>query len=193
LLAFFGTEGAIAALSQDRMVWSFCFRVEALAGRQHIRGRIVATIKKLAKLFNALAEHNVHRAEQVAVDIVGEEEKKGHHGAAKVLRGSLRPNGISGLSSTNGNLQYPIAARLLSDALSPQHCTVRLSQVALRDNARSELNTVIREWHSQKALETGGGSSKEQGFFLRSSGMRKESDSKSTRGRTGPAHLHCPL
>lgn len=87
----------------------------------------MASIKKLSKLFSALAEQNVPRAEEAAVDIVRDEEQKGHHDAARLLKGSLRPNTGNGSSAHNGSYEHPVFGRLLSDALSPQVLTAHLA------------------------------------------------------------------
>lgn len=125
----------------------------------------MATINKLSKLFTALAEQNVSRAEDIASDIVSEEERRGHHGAAKLLRGSLRPNGGNGGQSSNGSLQHPTFSRLLSDALSPQHVSTKLSDVALRPKVREELDTIIREWRYQSELAAAGVRRRSRLFF----------------------------
>jgi SpoVK/Ycf46/Vps4 family AAA+-type ATPase len=127
--------------------------------------KIVATINKLSKLFTALAEQNVSRAEDIASDIVAEEERKGHHSAAKLLRGSLRPNGGNGGHSSNGALQHPTFGRLLSEALSPQHVATKVRDVALRPKVREELDTVIREWRHQSELAAAGVRRRSRLFF----------------------------
>lgn len=124
----------------------------------------MATINKLSKLFTALAEQDVSRAEDIASAIVSEEERKGHHGAAKLLRGSLRPNGGNGGHSSNG-AQHPTFSRLFSDALSPQHVSTKLSDVALRPKVRAELDTVLQEWRHQLELEAAGVRRRSRLFF----------------------------
>jgi SpoVK/Ycf46/Vps4 family AAA+-type ATPase len=114
---------------------------------------VVATINKLSKLFSALAEQNVHRAEEIASDIVFDEERKGHRSAARQLRGSLRPNGGNG---SNGTYQAPTFSKLLSDALSPQHLPVRLADVSLRPAMHREIDTIIQEWRHQSELAAAG-------------------------------------
>ena len=125
----------------------------------------MATINKLSKLFTALAEQNVHRAEEIASDIVNDEEQKGHHGAARMLKGSLHPNKGNGSPALNGSSDHPAFTRLLSDALSPQHVSTRLSDVSLRRNARAELDVVIKEWRNNSALETAGIPRRSRLFF----------------------------
>ena len=125
----------------------------------------MASINKLSKLFSALAEQNVPRAEEVAADIVHDEEQKGHHSAARLLKGSLHPNTGNGSSARNGNYNHPVFARLLSEALSPQVLTTHLSDVSLRSTTRAELATVIKEWRSHSALEAAGIPRRSRLFF----------------------------
>ncbi len=125
----------------------------------------MASIKKLSKLFSALAEQNVPRAEEAAVDIVRDEEQKGHHDAARLLKGSLRPNTGNGSSAHNGSYEHPVFGRLLSDALSPQVLTAHLSDVSLRSATRAELATVIKEWRNQSELQAAGIPRRSRLFF----------------------------
>jgi SpoVK/Ycf46/Vps4 family AAA+-type ATPase len=125
----------------------------------------VASINKLSKLFGALSEQNVLRAEEIAADIVKDEEHKGHHGAARLLKGSLHPNGGNGSSARNGYYDHPVFGRLLSEALSPQVLTTHLSDVSLRPTTRAELHTVIKEWRNHSALEAAGIPRRSRLFF----------------------------
>jgi len=125
----------------------------------------VANINKLSKFFSALAEQDVPRAEEVAADIVHDEEQKGHHGAARLLKGSLRPNTGNGCSARNGDYDHPVFARFLSEALSPQVLTTHLSDVSLRPSTRAELATVIKEWRNHSALEAAGIPRRSRLFF----------------------------
>lgn len=92
--------------------------------------------------------HDVERAAQIAAQIVGDEEKKGHRDAARQLRGALRPNGL-----TNGS-QIEVQSRyhgLLSQSLVQQTGATKLADLALRASLRADLETVVREW--QRKLE----------------------------------------
>ncbi|MDB6033281.1 MAG: hypothetical protein JWM16_3619, partial [Verrucomicrobiales bacterium] len=75
-------------------------------------------IRQLNTLFRAIASHDLHTAESIAAQIANDEEKKGHHTAAQLLRGSLRPNSTKDpgpVHSQNGRSEQ---ARLLSNALT---------------------------------------------------------------------------
>lgn len=117
---------------------------------------IVATIKKLSKLFSALGEQNLHRAGEIAAEIAQDEENKGHRDAARLLRGYLQTNGANGSMALNGTANQPGFARLISEALSPQLSYVPLSGISLRRSARTELENVVREWRSQAQLQAAG-------------------------------------
>jgi len=116
----------------------------------------VPTINTLSKLFAALADQDISRAQQFASQIIGDEERNGHHNAAKLLKGSLRPN-----SNTNGNnhgasFQQPMLSRLFTDALAPQDIATKLQEVALRLSTRAELDMLMSEWRNRTALESAG-------------------------------------
>ena len=125
----------------------------------------MATIKKLSKLFSAIAEANVSQADAIASEIASDEEEKGHHGAARLLTGSLRPNSKPSQTYVNGSLNQPAFARLLADALAPQQVATRLSEIRLRSGARAELETVIEEWRNQSALQAAGIPRRSRLFF----------------------------
>jgi len=116
----------------------------------------VATIKKLSKLFSALGEQSLHRAAEIAAEIAQDEEKKGHRGAARLLRGYLQTNGAHGAVGLNGGGGQPAFGRLISEGLSPQQPSVPLAEVTLRRSARTELENVVREWRSQPQLQAAG-------------------------------------
>lgn len=103
------------------------------------------TIRQLAKLFQAVSARDLESAEQIAKQIAGFEERKGHHSAAQLLRGSLHSNGISGHRApepisgilTNGNF--------LEAALSRGRSSTRLKDVMLRPKRRAALEALINE------------------------------------------------
>ncbi len=125
----------------------------------------MASINRLSKLFGAIAEQNIARAEEIAADIVHDEEQKGHHGAARLLKGSLRPNAGNGSAARIGGSDHPVFARLLTEALSPQLTTTRLSDVCLRPATRTDLETVIKEWRNTGALANAGIPRRSRLFF----------------------------
>ena len=117
---------------------------------------IVATIKKLSKLFNALSGQDLHRAVNVAAEIVQEEEKKGHHSAARLLQGSLHPNSGNGTGQRTPSDVPVYQAKLLSDALSPQNPDTRITDVVLSPHARADLAEIVREWKASAELRAAG-------------------------------------
>jgi len=126
---------------------------------------VVATISKLSKLFGALAEQNMPRAEAIAAEIAHDEEQKGHQDAARLLKGSLHPNTGNGSPVGNGSSEHPVFARLLTEALSTQHVTTRLSDVSLRHSTRAELEMVIKEWRNHPQLAAAGIPRRSRLFF----------------------------
>ncbi|HTS13141.1 MAG TPA: ATP-binding protein [Candidatus Limnocylindrales bacterium] len=119
------------------------------------------TIRQLARLFQAVSGRDLESAEQIASQIAGFEEKKGHHSAAQLLRGSLSPNGIKGHRGvepisgvlTNGNF--------LEAALSRGHGLTRLNDAMLRPASRAALEALIDET--------------KHGAYLSSRGIRRRS------------------
>jgi SpoVK/Ycf46/Vps4 family AAA+-type ATPase len=119
------------------------------------------TIRQLARLFQAVSERNLESAEQIAKQIASVEEKKGHHSAAHLLRGSLHSNGIKGHRApepisglvTNGNL--------LEAALSRGQSCTRLKDVMLRPACRAALEALFNETR--------------HGAYLSSKGIRRRS------------------
>ena len=119
------------------------------------------TIRQLATLFKALSGKDLESAEQIAKQIASFEEKKGHHSAAQLLRGSLHPNGIKGHRAhepisgilTNGNF--------LEAALSRGQNTTRLKDVMLRSTHRAALEALVNETR--------------HGAYLSSKGIRRRS------------------
>jgi SpoVK/Ycf46/Vps4 family AAA+-type ATPase len=115
----------------------------------------VASTQKLSKLFHAVAQHDFGKATEIASEIAGQEEKRGHRDAARLLRGSLRPN-----QPTNGSastaLLHPTSAQLLSQSLAPQTATVSFAELCLRRSVRTELETIMQEWRYSPELMKAG-------------------------------------
>jgi hypothetical protein len=142
------------------------FRIESPPpSLHHPEVNAVATINKLSKLFGALAEENVPRAEAIASEIANDEEQKGHHGAARLLKGSLRPNSTNNRTYANGSLHQAAFTRLLADALAPQRVLTPLSEICLRKATRAELTTIMEEWRNQSALQAAGVPRRSRLFF----------------------------
>lgn len=121
----------------------------------------MATIRQLAKLFQALSERDQESAREIAKQIAAAEEKKGNHSAAQLLRGSLRSNGFRGHRAlepisgvlTNGNL--------LDAALSRGESSAKLIDVMLRPKCRAQLEALVNETR--------------HGAYLSSKGIRRRS------------------
>src|SRR5882762_225782 len=137
-----------------------------LSSRHTVRVRFnfrfrMPTIRQLAKLFQAVSGRDLESAEQIAKQIASFEEKRGHHSAAQLLRGSLHANGIRGHRApepisgilTNGNF--------LEAALSRGQSSTRLKDVMLRRAYRSALEALVNETR--------------HGAYLSSKGIRRRS------------------
>ncbi len=109
----------------------------------------VAKTQSLSRLFQALSAHDIDKATQVAAQIVGDEEKKGHRDAARQLRGALRPNGLA--NGTSRDFQ-PRHHGLLSQSLVAQTEAANLSELSLRPALRRDLETIVREWQRKGDL-----------------------------------------
>jgi SpoVK/Ycf46/Vps4 family AAA+-type ATPase len=110
----------------------------------------VPSIGLLSKLFAAIASENQRDVEQIATEIIADEEKKGHSMAARHLRGSLNPN--SARTVSNG-LGVPTALKLLSDPFVDTADNKRLRNIFLPDPARRELETIVKEWRVRDVLK----------------------------------------
>jgi SpoVK/Ycf46/Vps4 family AAA+-type ATPase len=112
------------------------------------------TIDQLSRLFKALSNGDSHGAEQIAIQIASDEEKKGHRTAAQLLKGSLVPNGTKSLvdeqrrPSTNGS------SAILMSALSSRSAAVALEDVYLRKDARTRLQEVVKEFKNKDCLKS---------------------------------------
>jgi SpoVK/Ycf46/Vps4 family AAA+-type ATPase len=124
----------------------------------------MANVHKLAKLFRAISDTDLGRAASLAQELIQEEERRGHRGAAATLRGSLNPNGKSGSHIVHSDVALASGA-LLTSALSPISGTIRLVDVKLRAATRKELGAIINEWNHRKALDRLGVSRRNKLFF----------------------------
>src|SRR6185436_1866550 len=87
-------------------------------------------------------------ATSLAAAICRDEAKKGHHGAARRLRGALSAHGLNG-AYTNG---HPIDATFPGQALSRLPTDVQMDEVVLAPGARAELGDVLSEWKHRDRL-----------------------------------------
>lgn len=117
----------------------------------------MAQVGQLAKLFKAIAAGDLVSAQEVAADITASEERLGHHGAAQMLRGSLRPNQPKAANGQHGsaNGSGPATARgvMLHDALTLLRPEVPLDDVRLRSALRTSINELRLEWQHREDLE----------------------------------------
>lgn len=113
----------------------------------------MATTKKLAELFRALAASDTRSAEGIAAQICAIEEQKGHHSAARLLRGSLHGNGnaVKRNDLPFGGASHD-GAGIISTALALLPNDVKLSDVVLSAKVRTELEGLLVEWKNRDRL-----------------------------------------
>jgi SpoVK/Ycf46/Vps4 family AAA+-type ATPase len=113
----------------------------------------MASISQLTKLFKAVAAADFSVAEEVATEISHTEEQRGHHTAAQVLRGALRPNTRRN-GSDNGvaRIVQQAHSTLLSSALTSVETDCSFDDIVLRPLARSEFADLIAEWKNRDEL-----------------------------------------
>ena len=121
----------------------------------------MATIRQLAKLFQAVSGGDLESADQIAKQIASIEEKKGHHSAAQLLRGSLHSNGMRGHRAVEQISGVLMNGNFLEAALSRGQSLTRLKDVMLRSACRKALEALIRETR--------------HGAYLSSKGIRRRS------------------
>ena len=120
----------------------------------------LATMPKvddLARLFTAIASHDWNGAQALAAQIAKREEESGHHGAAQLLRGALRPN-LQRTSAPPSESPPNVdgIARPLVTSLTRLPLAGGLGEVRLRPNVRRELSAVVKEWQFRHTLQERG-------------------------------------
>lgn len=115
----------------------------------------MASVDQLSKLFKALGTGDIASAQNVASEISDAEERIGHHGAARLLRGSLRPNGSKAGQHANG-AGRSAQGLMLAEALTSVPADTELASVRLRPAARSVMTELLAEWtHRVRLAEAG--------------------------------------
>jgi AAA+ superfamily predicted ATPase len=117
----------------------------------------MATTRKLADLFRAIAGDDLSRAASIASEICIGEERKGHRSAARLLRGALHSNGASHALPKTARLPDQQAnGGVLTTALSSLPAEPPLKDVVLVPSARRLLESVVAEWKRRDALHRRG-------------------------------------
>lgn len=119
------------------------------------------TIRQLARLFQAVSTKDLQSAEDIAGQIALFEEKKGHHTAAQILRGSLNSNGITGHRPVEQISAFLSNGNFLEAALSRGENSTLLKDVMLRPDCRKALQDLVNETRHSA--------------YLRSKGIRRRS------------------
>ena len=114
----------------------------------------MAKTTELARLFKAIGTGDLAEATVIAGAISAGEEKRGHHVAARLLLGSLRPNlprATNGTAAQGGTTNL-----MLGQALTRSTTQVLLDEVKLRAPTRVLFNDLVAEWHHAKELAASG-------------------------------------
>jgi SpoVK/Ycf46/Vps4 family AAA+-type ATPase len=117
----------------------------------------MATTRKLVELFRAIAAEDFDGASAAAGQICKSEERMGHRGAARLLRGAL--NGYRNGAATNGLSSLHSEAKspgIMASALFRLDSNVMLDDVFLANAVRRELDVVISEWTHRRRLSEHG-------------------------------------
>ena len=114
------------------------------------------SIEQLSKLFKALAHKDLDAAEQQAIAIAVDEERKGHTTAAQRLKGALSANGAQSIVDPHGPVAKNGTAALLTGALSQRTRTVCLDDVVMRPEVRRVLEELVRELKGHTELRNRG-------------------------------------
>ncbi len=118
----------------------------------------MATTRRLADLFRAIAAEDLSGAASIASEICKGEERKGHRSAARVLRGALHANGASHAVPKTARLpdnQQAIGG-LFTTALASLPAEPPLDEVVLAPSARRLLQSIVAEWKKREVLHRRG-------------------------------------
>ncbi len=87
----------------------------------------------------------MHKAEVIANEIAGAEEKTGHHSAAQLLRGALHPNGSRVHRNVESTMTVIPPESFISSALALIKAETLLPDVVLRPDCRKRLESILAE------------------------------------------------
>ncbi len=117
----------------------------------------MASTKQLAALFRAIAAENVGGATEIAAQICNQEEMKGHHTAARMLRGALNASRNGGSDGRrHPHPGHVNGAGILTTALTRISTDSGFSRVTLTAAAQQELESLVLEWKHRAKLEERG-------------------------------------
>jgi hypothetical protein len=118
----------------------------------------MATTRRLAQLFRAIASEDLVRAAEVAETICAETERAGHRNAARDLRGVLASTqGGASKRVDSGRATGDNAPQsLISNGLTRLTVERGLVELELSHKSRTTLNEVIVEWKNASLLQRHG-------------------------------------
>ena len=112
------------------------------------------SVDELTALFRAISTRDWTSVEQAAQSVAARQDERGHHSAARRLRGALiSKNGSAKRHESNGQA---VATFAPANSLLRLDRVVELDSVRLRPKARLALAMFIREWEHRSQLQSKG-------------------------------------
>ncbi len=133
----------------------------------------MSSSRRLAQLFHAISERDWSAVKSAAEGICVESDEKGHHSIAKMLRGSLTPNGVINGSARPDSSQLSNCATFAPNLTRLVSAPYRLEDVRLRTKQRTEISEVVAEWRHRDALVARGMAPRTKLFFHGPPGIGK--------------------
>jgi AAA+ superfamily predicted ATPase len=120
----------------------------------------MTTTRKLTQIFRAIADGKLQDAAELANEYCRLEQRKGHRGVARQLRGALSVGRGQSHSQPHGpgdsDIEPSMRGNLFSTALMRMETPRSLSSVLLPTQLRSNLDEIIGEWKQQDKLRRHG-------------------------------------
>ncbi|MEQ9407689.1 MAG: ATP-binding protein [Fuerstiella sp.] len=107
----------------------------------------------LTALFRAISAKDWATVEEAARGIAAREDRKGHHAAARALRGALIQNGAA---SRNGTPPFEAQQAVIASSLLRLSEKVDIADVRLKRAARLEIDRIVNEWKHRNVLKKKG-------------------------------------
>jgi AAA+ superfamily predicted ATPase len=134
----------------------------------------MTTTRKLVDLFRAIGAEDLPGAIDHARQLSDLEEKQGHRGVARQLRGALNGHG----SGASTSLVAPSVASFYSTALVRLDATASLADVVLSSKVRRDIEGLLSEWQHSEALKKSGISPRSKILFHGPPGCGKSMTAK---------------
>jgi SpoVK/Ycf46/Vps4 family AAA+-type ATPase len=140
----------------------------------------MASVRELRRLFEAISKKDWDAAQSVAIHLADLEAKRGNRSAARSLRDSL--------NHRNGTSEA-IPASILELGLLKRNSRARLRDIALSQQMRKELETIIDEFRHSSSLESMGFQSRKKLLFTGPPGCGKSLTAQALANELGLPHF----